>query len=252
MKILFRPRAIQSACSPHGDGRNGTLFRSGLFLAAALLWGCGQPYPDGPPCCRDRYDSRGYDYPGDPYPSHGSQSGTPAGLPKGVREIGLDLDPGLRMWFDVYDAVPRRIFLGRGADDPSQVAHDLREGRPWSLVYAGRSETLFPSVSAWDHAGPTAHVRIRLERPDRRSPLTLDLEIRHGFRGNRHVLVEAYQVHGLLDGETLVLRVGGEISRGSWAQYWSAGGNGYLRGPAGREELWMPGNGYHEALIEFR
>jgi hypothetical protein len=66
------------------------------------------------------------------------------------------------------------------------------------------------------------------------------------------VIIDAYQAHGLRDGESLVVRVGGEISRGHWLQHWSAGGNGYLRGSAGHEELWMPGNGYHEARVEFR
>lgn len=231
--------------------RDRRLLLFGLIMGSSLLWAC-HPYPDEPPCCGDRYDSRYYDYPYDRYPYDGSQSGSPADLPKGEREIGLVLDPGLRMWFDVYDAVPRRIFVGYGPDASSNVAHDLRSTRPWSLVYAGRSETLFPSVSAWDHAGPTAHVRIRLDRSNRGNPLTIDLEIRHGYQGNNHHVIEAYQVHGLLDGESLVLQVGGEISRGPWAQYWYAGGNGYLRGTAGFEELWMPGNGYHEARVEFR
>lgn len=234
---------------PGGRARSRVpgLLRFGLILGSLALWGC-HPYPDEPG--RDRYDYR--DYPYDPYPYEGWQSGSPADLPKGEREIGLVLDPGLRMWYDVYDAVPRRMFVGYGPDASSNVAHDLRETRPWSLVYAGRSEILFPSVSAWDHSGPTAHVRIRLERSSRGNPLTLDLEIRHGFQGNNHTVIEAYQVHGLLDGESLVLQVGGEISRGAWEQYWYAGGNGYLRGAVGHEELWMPGNGYHEARVEFR
>jgi hypothetical protein len=156
------------------------------------------------------------------------------------------------MWFDVYDAVPRRMYVGYGADSPSNLAHDLREARPWYLVYAGRSEGLFPSVSAWDHSGPTAHVRIRLDRSYRGNPLSIDLEIRHGNQGSNHTVIEAYQVHGLLDGESLVSQVGGEISRGPWVQSWTAGGNGFLRGSAGHEELWMPGNGYHEARVEFR
>lgn len=242
---LFSTRTARSV------SRDWRLRWFGLIWGSLLLWGC-HPYPDEPPCCGDRYDSRYYDYPYDRYPYDGSQSGSPADLPRGEREIGLVLDPGLRMWIDVYDAVPRRIFVGYGPDAPSNVAHDLRATRPWSLVYAGRSEALFPSVSAWDHAGPTAHVRIRLDRSHRGNPLTLDLEIRHGFRGNNHQVIEAYQVHGLLDGETLVLLVGGEIPRGPWAQFWTAGGNGFLRGAAGQEELWMPGNGYHEARVEFR
>jgi hypothetical protein len=221
-----------------------------LIAGSLLLWDCRQ-YPHEPPCYRDRdpgcYDDR-YS---DPYPDD-RQSGTPGDLPKGEREFGLALDRGLRIWFDAYDAVPRKVFIGDGPDAPSNLAHDLRDTRPWFLDYAGRTETLFPSVGAWDHAGPTAHVRIRLDRSYRGDPLSLDLEIRHGFQGSSHVIIEAYQAHGLRDGESLVVRVGGEISRGHWLQHWSAGGNGYLRGSAGHEELWMPGNGYHEARVEFR
>jgi hypothetical protein len=221
--------------------------RLALLAASLLLWDC-RPYPDEPRCCRDR-DPYWYE---DGYYDTGSQSGTPADLPKGEREFGLVLDPGLRMWFDAYDAVPRAVYIGSGPDAPSDLAHDLREARPWYLVYAGRTETLYPSVGAWDHSGPTAHVRIRLDRSYPGDPLTLDLEIRHGYQGNSHVIIEAYQAHGLRDGESLVVQVGGEVSRGRWLQIWSAGGGGYLRGSAGHEELWMPGNGYHEAKVQFR
>ena len=216
-----------------------------LLAGALLLWGC-HPYPNEPPCCRDRDPSW---YGDDPYGPH---SGTPGDLPKGEREFGLVLDPDLRMWFDAYDAVPRQVFIGDGPDAPANLAHDLRDARPWYLSYAGRTETLFPSVGAWDHAGPTAHVRIRLDRSYPGAPLTLDLEIRHGFQGNSHVIIQAYQVHGLRDGETVVVRVGGEVSRGPWLESWAAGGGGYLQGPAGHQELWMPGNGYHEARVQFR
>lgn len=252
MKFPSRPASSTRPSSARSGFRNRLPIQFGLILGSLLLWGCNRQYPDEPGCCRDRYDPRDYDYPYDPYRYDGSQSGSPADLPKGEREIGLVLDPGLRMWYDVYDAVPRRIFVGQGPDASSNIAHDLRETRPWSLVYAGRSELLFPSVSAWDHAGPTAHVRIHLDRSYRGNSLAIDLEIRHGYQGNRHQIIEAYQVHGLLDGESLVLQVGGEISRGPWAQYWYAGGNGFLRGAIGHEELWMPGNGYHEARVEFR
>jgi len=213
------------------------------FIAGSLLlWDC-RPYPYESPCYRNP-DPACYD---GPYPYYdGPQSGTPGDLPKGEREFPLVLDPDLEMWFDAYDAVPRRIFVG------NELAHDLRESRPWYLAYAGRTETLFPSVGAWDHAGPTAHVRIRLDRSYAGDPLTVDLEIRHGYQGNSHVIIEASQAHGLRDGESLVVQVGGEISRGRWLQAWSAGGNGYLRGPAGHEELWMPVNGYHEARVQFR
>jgi hypothetical protein len=223
-----------------------------LALAGSLLlWGCG-PYPGEPPCCRDRDPSWYGDDPySDPYP-YGPQSGAPGDLPKGEREFGLVLDPELRMWFDAFDAVPRRVFIGDGPDAPSDLAHDLQETRPWSLDYAGRRETLFPSVGAWDHSGPTAHVRIRLDRAYGGDPLAIDLEIRHGFEGNSHVIIEAYQAHGLRDGETLAVQVGGEVSRGRWLQIWSAGGGGYLQGPPGHEELRMPGNGYHEARVRFR
>jgi len=217
-----------------------------LIAGSLLLWDC-RPYPYESPCYRSQ-DPSCYD---DPY-ADGPQSGTPADLPRGEREFGLVLDPDLRMWFDAYDAVPRQVFIGSGPDAPSGLAHDLRETRPWSLVYAGRTESLYPSVGAWDHEGPTAHVRIRLDRAYPGDPLTLDLEIRHGYQGNSHVIIEAYQAHGLRDGETLVVQVGGEVSRGRWIQSWSAGGNGYLRGPAGHEELWMPINGYHEARVMFR
>lgn len=252
MIILSRLALSASLHSARARSRDRGLIGFGLLIGSLLLWGCNRQYPDGPSCCRDRYDSRDYDYPNDPYGYDGSQSGSPADLPKGEREIGLVLDPGLWMWFDVYDAVPRSIFVGSGPDSPSNIAHDLPDSPPWFLVYAGRSEPLFPSVSAWDHSGPTAHVRIRLDRSNRRDPLNIDLEIRHGTHGNKHIVIEAYQVHGLLDGESLVLQVGGEIPRGAWTQYWTAGGNGFLRGAAGQEELWMPGNGYHEALVEFR
>jgi hypothetical protein len=220
-------------------------FRRIGWLACFLsLWGC-QEYPPGPPCCEDRPDRY------DPYPNR-PQSGSPADLPRGETEIGLLLDAGLRMWYDVFDAVPRQVYIGYGPDAPSGIAHDLTDTRPWSLTYAGRAEPLFPTVTAWDHSGPTAHVRIRLDRDYRGNPLTLDLEIRHGYEGNSHVIVHAYQVHGLLDGEALALKVGGEVSRGRWLQDWSAGGNGYLRGSEGHETLWMPGNGYHEARVRFR
>lgn len=222
--------------------------RLALALGAILLWGCG-PYPPEPPCCGDRDPAW---YGDDPYSDPGPSSGTPGDLPKGEREFGLTLDPGLRIWFDAFDAVPRRVFIGEGPDGPSELAHDLRESRPWFLDYAGRQETLFPSVSAWDHSGPTAHVRIRLDRSYAGDPLSIDLEIRHGFQGNSHVIIEAYQVHGLKDGESLVVQAGGEVSRGLWLESWSAGGNGYLRGSAGHEELWMPGNGYSEARVQFR
>ena len=236
---------------PSDSGSPGRwLHRLAWVAGSLLLWGC-QPYPYESPCYRSP-DPACYDDPSsDPYP-YGPQSGTPGDLPKGEREFGLVLDPDLRMWFDAYDAVPRRIFIGNGPDAPSDLAHDLRESRPWYLVYAGRTETLFPSVGAWDHAGPTAHVRIRLDRSYPGDPLSVDLEIRHAFQGNSHVIIEAYQAHGLRDGETLVVQVGGEISRGRWLQAWSAGGNGYLKGPAGHEELWMPVNGYHEARVELR
>jgi hypothetical protein len=227
------------------------LGRLALVTGCLLLWDC-RPYPDEPPCCRDRDPSR---YGDDPYNDAygtGPQSGTPADLPKGEREFGLVLDPELRMWFDAYDAVPREIYIGYGPDAASELAHDLRATRPWYLSYAGRTEALYPSVGAWDHSGPTAHVRIRLDRSNPGDPLTLDLEIRHGFQGNSHVIIEAYQAHGLRDGESLVVQMGGEVSRGRWLQAWSAGGGGYLRGSAGHEELWMPGNGYHEAKVVFR
>ncbi|MEO6095532.1 MAG: hypothetical protein ABIW76_07600 [Fibrobacteria bacterium] len=258
MNFPFQPASSVSHSSFRAGSRDGRLIQSlftGLFLmsmGSLLLSGCNRPYPNEPRCCRDDIDSRDYDYPYGRYPYDGSQSGSPADLPKGEREIGLVLDPGLRMWFDVYAAVPRCIFVGSGPDTPSSLAHDLREMRPWYLAYAGRSEPLYQSVSAWDHAGPTAHVRIRLDRTNRGNPLSIDLEIRHGYHGNNHIVIEAYQVHGLLDGESLVLQVGGEIPRGPWVQSWAAGGNGYLRGSVGHEELWMPGNGYHEARVEFR
>jgi hypothetical protein len=222
-----------------------------LLAGSLLLWDC-RPYPHEPPCYRDSDPGcYGDDRYSDPY-DDGPQSGTPSDLPRGEREFGLALDADLRMWFDAYDAVPRKVFIGRGPDAPSDLAHDLRETRPWSLVYAGRTEMLYPSVSAWDHSGPTAHVRIRLERAYAGDPLSLDLEIRHGFQGDSHVIIEAYQTHGLKDGESLVVQVGGEVSRGRWLQDWTAGGGGYLRGSAGHEELWMPGNGYHEARVRFR
>lgn len=251
---LSSSRSARNPSSGSREWRQWRLLQTGLLISSLLLWGCNRRYPDEPGCCRDDYDYdyRDYDYPNGPYPYNGAQSGSPADLPRGEREIGLVLDPGLRMWYDVFDAVPRHVFVGYGADSPSNAAHDLRVTNPWSLVYAGRSEPLFPSVSAWDHSGPTAHVRIRLDRSYRGNPLSIDLEIRHGFHGNNHQVIEAYQVHGLLDGESLVLLVGGEISRGPWLQYWAAGGGGYLRGAAGHEELWMPGNGYHEARVEFR
>lgn len=224
---------------------SGRLALIGLSL---LLWDCRR-YPDEPGCCRDRDP---YWYEDDGYYDTGSHSGTPADLPKGEREFPLVLDPELRMWFDAYDAVPREVFIGDGPEAPSDLAHDLRDARPWSLAYGGRTELLYPSVGAWDHSGPTAHVRIRLDRAYPGDPLTLDLEIRHGFQGGSHTLIQAYQAHGLRDGESLVVQVGGEVSRGHWLQLWSAGGGGYLRGPAGREQLWMPGNGYHEARVQFR
>jgi hypothetical protein len=253
MKSAFKPTSstrMDSVASASRKPLEGRLLRFGLVMGSLLLWGCNRPYPNEPR--RGDYDYRDYDYPYDRYPYNGASSGSPADLPRGEREIGLVLDPGLRMWYDVYDAIPRRVFVGYGPDSPSNLAHDLRVTNPWSLVYAGRSEPLYPSVSAWDHAGPTAHVRIRLDRSYRGNSLSIDLEIRHGSHGNNHLLIEAYQVHGLLDGESLVLLVGGEIPRGPWMQYWAAGGGGYLRGSAGHEELWMPGNGYHEARVEFR
>jgi hypothetical protein len=238
--------------SPAASGFRGRwLLRSALIAGPLLLWDCRR-YPPEPPCCRDRDPSwYGEDPYSDPYP-YGPQSGTPDDLPRGEREFGLVLDADLRIWFDAYDAVPRRVFIGNGPDAPSGLAHDLRETRPWLLTYAGRAESLFPTVSAWDHAGPTAHVRIRLDRSRPGDPLTIDLEIRHGYEGGSHVLIEAYQVHGLRDGEALAVRTGGEVSRGRWLQAWSAGGGAYLRGPAGQEDLWMPGNGYHEARVRFR
>jgi hypothetical protein len=248
--IIMNPASQPFSASDSGF-RGRWLHRLTLMAGSLMLWDCG-PLPHEPPCYRDPDQSCYGDDPySDPYPDS-PQSGTPGDLPKGEREFALVLDPGLRIWFDAYDAVPRQVYIGNGPDAPSGLAHDLRETRPWFLDYAGRTETLFPSVSAWDHAGPTAHVRIRLNRSYPGDPLSLDLEIRHGFQGNSHVLIEAFQVHGLRDGESLVVQAGGEISRGRWLQAWSAGGNGYLRGPVGHEELWMPGNGYHEARVEFR
>lgn len=246
------PAAASAAGSfprPRSARRSPRLLRLALLTCSLLLWNC-QPYPPGPPCSRDPdcYDSRPYD---DSYP-YGPQSGSPADLPKGERLFGLVLDQDLRIWFDAFDAVPREVYIGSGPDAASALAHDLRDTRPWYLAYGGRTEALYPSVTAWDHSGPTAHVRIRLDRSYAGDPLTLDLEIRHGFQGRSHTLIEAYQAHGLHDGESVVVRVGGEVSRGGWRQAWSAGGNGYLRGSSGREELWMPGNGYHEAKVEFR
>lgn len=223
-------------------------FRCLALVAGSLLLSDCNRYPGGP-CCGDPYYGEGPYSDSGPY---GPSSGSPGDLPKGEREFGLVLDADLRMWFDAFDAVPRRIFIGGGPDAPSELAHDLEETRPWSLAYAGRTETLFPSVGAWDHSGPTAHVRIRLDRAYAGDPLSIDLEIRHAFQGNSHVIIEAYQVHGLRDGESLIVRVGGEVSRGLWLQSWAAGGNGYLRGPVGHEELWMPGNGYSEARVRFR
>lgn len=240
---------IPASPAPPG-ARNRRLLPVALLTASLALLGCNR-YPPEPPCCRgdDPY-WYGDDPYSDPYP-YGPTSGTPADLPRGVRIFGLVLDPDLRIWFDAYDAVLRRVYIGSGPDAASGLAHDLRDTRPWLLAYAGRTETLLPSVGAWDHSGPTAHVRIRLERVNAGDPMTIDLEIRHGFQGNSHVLIEAYQVHGLRDGEALSVPVGGEV-RGSWIQSWSAGGGGYLRGSAGHEELWMPGNGYHEARVQFR
>ena len=101
--------------SPSDSGFPGRwLHRLAWVAGSLLLWDC-QPYPYESPCYRNP-DPACYDGPySDPY-DNGPQSGTPADLPKGEREFALVLDPDLQMWFDVYDAVPRRIFIGNGPD----------------------------------------------------------------------------------------------------------------------------------------